>query len=152
MSVQLRARAAGDALAVAIGVTRDRDPRGFLVLGVDDRHVGDVDRPLLLDHADLHVGAAGQWALMALDHVQALDVHAVLARIGADDLAGLALVLAGQNDHLIVGSKPHETAPLRGTTLRVVSSARMRITVAEGETRSRRCGIFSSSTEPQVPG
>src|SRR5215218_974362 len=109
MSVQLRARAAGDALAVPVGVARHADPCRLLVLGIDDRHVGHVDRSLLLDHADRHVGAAGQRALMALDHVQALDVHAVLARIGADDLAGLALVLAGDDDDLVLGADAHQS-------------------------------------------
>src|SRR5215216_8136814 len=109
MSVQLRARAAGDALAMPVGVAGDAEPRRLLVLGVDDRHVGHVDRSLLLDHADRHVGTAGQRALMALDHVQALDVHAVLLGIGADDLAGLALVLAGDDDDLVVGADAHQS-------------------------------------------
>src|SRR5919109_4174260 len=107
MSVQLRARAAGDALAVAVGVPGQPDPRRLLVLGVDDRDVGDVDRTLLLDHPDRHVRAAGQRALMALDHVQAFHVDPLLLRVGADHLAALALVLAGDHDDLVVLADAH---------------------------------------------
>src|SRR5918996_5739757 len=109
MSVQLRARAAGHTPATALVVARDADPRRLMVLGVDDRHVGDVDRTLLLDHADRHVRTAGQRALMALDHVQALDVHAVPRGIGADDLAGLALVLAGDDDDRVLVADAHHS-------------------------------------------
>jgi hypothetical protein len=63
-----------------------------------------VDRRLALDHADLQVGAAGDRALVALDHVQALDVDPLLRGFHADDLAGLALVLAGDDDHVVVGA------------------------------------------------
>src|SRR5687767_11249564 len=143
MSVQLRARAAGDALAVAIGVTRDRDPRGLLVLGVDDRHVGDVDRPLLLDHTDLHVGATGQRALMALDHVQALDVHAVLARIGADDLAGLALVLAGDDDDVVLGADAHQSTS--GARLTIFMNPPSRSSRATGPKMRVPRGLFWAS-------
>src|SRR5918992_2485161 len=106
---ELRAGPARDPLAATFRVARHADPRRLVVLGVDDRHVGDVDRPLLLDHAHRHVGTAGQRALVALDHVQALDVHAVPLGIGANDLAGLALVLAGDDDDLVVGADAHQS-------------------------------------------
>jgi hypothetical protein len=61
-----------------------------------------VDRALLLDHPDLQVGTAGDRALVALDHVQAFDVHAALVGLDANDLAGLALVLARDDDHVVV--------------------------------------------------
>src|SRR5687767_2368179 len=109
MSVQLRARAAGDALATALVVARDADPRRLVVLGVDDRHVGDVDRALLLDHAHLRVRAAGVGALVALDHVQPGHEDPVLLRVGAQDLAGLALVLAGDDDDLVVLADAHQS-------------------------------------------
>ncbi len=38
---------------------------------------------------------------MALDHVQALDQHALLFRKHLQDLAGLALVLAGEDDDAV---------------------------------------------------
>src|SRR3954453_9541818 len=107
MSVQLRSGAPGHPHAAAVLAAADPDARGLLVLGVHDRHVGDVDRALLLDHADLRVGPRGVRALMALDHVQALDEDPVLARIGAQDLAGLALVLAGNDDDLVVATDLH---------------------------------------------
>src|SRR3954454_1818035 len=109
MSVQLRAAALGDAHAPSVLAAADADARRLVVLGVDDRHVGDVDRPLLLDHADLRVGPRGVRALMALDHVQAADVDPVLLGIGADDLAGLALVLAGDDDHLVISADVHHS-------------------------------------------
>src|SRR3954447_16724979 len=109
MSVQLRAAALGDAHAPSVLAAADADARRLVVLGVDDRHVGDVDRPLLLDHADLRVRARGVRALVALDHVQATDVDPVLLGVGADDLAGLALVLAGDHDDLVVTTDAHQS-------------------------------------------
>src|SRR5215216_6263917 len=108
MSVQLRSGALGDAHALAVLAT-DADARRLLVLRVHDRHVGDVDRTLLLDHADLRVRPRGVRALMPLDHVQALDVDAVPAGIGAQDLAGLALVLARDHDDLVVAADLHHS-------------------------------------------
>src|SRR3954468_11188622 len=107
MSVQLRSRAPRHPHAAAVLAAADADARRLLVLGVHDRHVGDVDGTLLLDHADLRVGARGVRALMALDHVQALDEDAVLPRVGAQHLAGLALVLAGDDDHVVVATDLH---------------------------------------------
>src|SRR4051812_15010362 len=109
MSVQLRSGAPRDAHAAAVLAAADPDTRRLLVLRVHDRHVGDVDRTLLLDHADLGVGPRGVGALMALDHVQALHEHAVLARVGAQDAAGLALVLACDDDHMVVGADLHHS-------------------------------------------
>src|SRR4051812_45170963 len=39
---------------------------------------------------------------MALDHIQPLNVDALTRGLDADDLAGLALVLAGDDDHVVV--------------------------------------------------
>src|SRR5262245_17824097 len=108
MSVQLRSGALRDAHALAVLAT-DADARRLLVLRVHDRHVGDVDRTLLLDHADLRVRARGVRALMALDHVQAFDEDAILARVGAQDLAGLALVLARDDDDVVLGADLHHS-------------------------------------------
>ena len=59
----------------------DADARRLVVLGVEQHHVGDVDRALLLDHAADGLGALGAGdllrALVALDDVQALDVDAL---------------------------------------------------------------------------
>src|SRR3954451_20120493 len=102
MSVELRARALGDADAAAVLAADDPDARRLVVLGVGDRHVGDVDRPLLLDDADRRVRAAGRRALVALDDVQALDEDLLVLDVDAQDAAGLALVLAGEHDHRVV--------------------------------------------------
>src|SRR3954451_20528593 len=105
--VQLRAGALGDAHAAAGLRPRDADARRLLVLGVEDRDVGDVDRALALDHADGRVGPRRVRALVALDHVQALDVDPRAPAVDPDDLAGLALLLAGDDDHLVVGADLH---------------------------------------------
>src|SRR5664280_2130199 len=78
---------------------------GFPSLGVDQHHVGDVDRTLTLNHPAglLAAGRLGR-ALVALDDVKALDVHALLLGLDAQDLAGLAAVLTADDDHLVVAS------------------------------------------------
>src|SRR5918995_428522 len=87
MSVELCAGALGDAHAIAVLVTAHADARRLVVLRVHDRHVGDVDRALLLDHAHRGVGPARRRAHVALDHVDTLDVDPVPLGVGADDLA-----------------------------------------------------------------
>src|SRR5919112_6852855 len=109
MSVQLGAGALRDAHAAAVGVTADADARRLVVLRVHDGHVGDVDRALLLDHAHGRVGPARRRAHVALDHVDTLDVDAVALGLGADDLARAALVLAGDDDHGVVGADLHHS-------------------------------------------
>src|SRR3954470_642745 len=90
-----------DALALAV-LARDADTRRVVRLRVEQHHVRDVDRPLLVGHAtDLAAAlrvADRARALVARGHVQALDEDAVLLRLDGLDRAGLALVLAG--DHL----------------------------------------------------
>src|SRR5215203_4611609 len=108
-SVQLGAGALGDAHAIAVVVTAHADARRLVVLGIHDRHVGDVDRPFLLDHAHRGVGPARHGARVALDHVDTLDVDAVALGLGADDLARAALVLAGDDDHGVVGADLHHS-------------------------------------------
>src|ERR1700712_5337738 len=110
----MRARVAGAALTSdhLSGADRHADPRAvalldaharrLAVLGVNERHVGDVDRPLLLDHAAGLVGPGGG-ALVALDDVQALDEDAAAVGLHAQDLAGLAAVLARDEHDLVVG-------------------------------------------------
>jgi hypothetical protein len=59
-----------------------------------------VDRALLLDDATrLHRSLAR--LLVALDDVQALDVHALLGGVDPQDLARLAVVLAADDDDLV---------------------------------------------------
>src|SRR5512144_97699 len=100
MSVQPRSGAAGDAPAHAV-LAHDAHARRLVLLGIDEHHVRDVDRPLALDDAAHGLGAlrAGHLARpgVALDDVQALDVDPLLARLDAQDLAGLAAVLAADD-------------------------------------------------------
>src|SRR5204862_4164326 len=63
----------------------------------------------LLAHADRGVGPPRGRALVALDHVDTLDVAPVPLGLGADDLAAAALVLAGDDDHLVVGADLHQS-------------------------------------------
>src|SRR6478609_2688899 len=99
-SVQSRARAAGDADALPVLVL-DADARA-LAFAVEDHHVRDVDRALALDHAaerrfTLRAGHLLR-ARVALDHVQSLDVDALVLRVHAQHAPALAAVLA--RDHL----------------------------------------------------
>src|ERR671937_2269223 len=109
MSVQLASGALRHAHRPPVLAAADADARRLVVLGIDDRHVGDVDRPLLLDHADLRVRPRGVGALVALDHVQARHVDPLVLGLGADDPSGLALVLAGDDDDLVVGADAHQS-------------------------------------------
>jgi hypothetical protein len=62
------------------------------------RHVGNVDRRLLVDDAARMLsGSPG----MALDHVDALDDQPVLGRHRLQDLALLASIAAADHDHPI---------------------------------------------------
>src|SRR5829696_2158717 len=83
-SVELRARALGDPLARALLGAARSHARRLAVLRVHQRHVGDVDGTLALDHADLRVGPRGVRALVALDEVDTLDVDPVPAGLDAD--------------------------------------------------------------------
>src|SRR5581483_5532285 len=77
------------------------DP-GRLAVAVHDHHVGDVDRRLLGDDATgLGAALAGTDAGVLLDPVDALDEDLVQARVGRDDLALGAPVLAGDDDHRV---------------------------------------------------
>src|SRR6185503_12464775 len=109
MSVDLGARALRHPHAAALLGAAHADARRLVVPGVHQRHVGDVDGALLLDHAHGGVGPAGRRALVALDDVEALHVDPLLLRVDAQDLAGLALVLAGDDDHLVVRPEPHQS-------------------------------------------
>src|SRR5258706_7830924 len=60
--------------------------------------VGDVDRRSVLDDA---AGLAGAGLHMALDHMHAAHLDAILRGHDREDLAGLALVATGDHDHLV---------------------------------------------------
>src|SRR5215204_5074145 len=111
MSVDLGARALGHAHALPVLGAARPDARRLVLLGVHERHVGHVDGTLALDHADLCVGARGVRARVALDDVDALDVDAVAGPVDAEDLAGLALVLARDDDDVVVLAQLHLRAP-----------------------------------------
>src|SRR4029077_9015456 len=96
--------------ALAAFVDADADAAGFVVFGVEQHHVGDVDRTLLLDDAaglGVFQVALRARSFVALDHVQALDEDAALFRIGADDAAFLAGVLAADQQDRVVGADAH---------------------------------------------
>src|SRR3954451_4865224 len=122
--VQFGPGALGDPHAVTLLRARHADARRFLVLRVQDRHVGDVDPALALDHADRRVGASRVRALVALDHVDALDEDLPTAAVDPDDLAGLALVLAGDHDDLVVGADLHHSTSGASDTMRMKPPSR----------------------------
>src|ERR1700683_662806 len=98
-SVDPGSAASGDAVPLAVDQL-DANARRLAVLRVGKHHVGDVDRPLLVDHAAA-LSAAGPdllGLLVALDHVQALHVNAVLLRVDAQHLAALPAILAADHD------------------------------------------------------
>ena len=70
-----------------------------------DRYNDEI-RPALVSKfgysTPMQVGTAGHGTLMTLDHVQPRDVDPLVGRFHADDLAGLALVLARDDDHVVV--------------------------------------------------
>src|SRR6476469_7504962 len=107
LSVQLRPGPPRHAIAPA---TLAGDPHAgrLLVLGVDEHHVGDVDRAFLLDHAARGVRPRAalnlRGALVALHDVQTPAVDTVLGRVHAHDRSGLAAVLAADDDHFVVAA------------------------------------------------
>src|SRR5216684_73337 len=93
-------------------VFRPRRPRACWA---DEHHVRVVERRLEVDDSTLRdADAAARAACLrvALEDVDALDHDLVLVGNRAQDLAGLALVLARRHDHRVAGSKV-EPAALR---------------------------------------
>src|SRR5260221_6997832 len=76
----------------------EADAGRLVALGIDMGDVRDVEHGLLLDDA---ARLAHGGTRMALDHVHALDEDAHVLREDAQYLAGLALVLAGDDDDLV---------------------------------------------------
>src|SRR3954471_13484102 len=124
MSVELRAGTLGDPHAGALIGPGRAHACGLLVLRVQDRDVGDVDPALALDHADLGVRASRVGALVALDDVEALDVDAAALAVDPQHLAGLALVLAGDDDHLVVAADLHHSTSGASDTMRMKPPSR----------------------------
>src|SRR5690606_39119106 len=73
------------------------DARG-LALGIGDRQVRQVDRRFLGEDAGI---GRGSLLLVTTDQVDALDDRTGFGRNDRQDLTGLALVLAGQDDHFV---------------------------------------------------
>src|SRR3954466_1201891 len=98
---------ARDARARA-ALAADAHAGALLVLGIDEHDVGDVNRAFLLDHAADRLGplrpANLLRALVALHDVQALDVDPVPLGLYAQHRAGLAAILAADDDHLVVAA------------------------------------------------
>src|SRR5262245_17421872 len=91
-------RAAGDAYLAPVLEELVADAGRLVGLRVDMGDVGDVDRPFLLHDA---AGVAGTRSGMALHHMHALHDDAAILAQHAQNLAGLALVPAGDDDHLV---------------------------------------------------
>src|SRR5437868_6066670 len=91
------ARLLGEADFAAVELL-EADAGRLVALGIDMGNVRDVQHGFLLDDtAGLPHGGAG----VALHHVDALDEDAAVLGQDAQDLTGLALVLAGDDDHLV---------------------------------------------------
>src|SRR5690349_18538967 len=118
--VQSRSTTAGNAETLAV-LDLEPDARRLPVLRIEKHHIREVDRPLLLDHAAdlLRALCAGDLlrTLMALDDVEALDVHPIVPRIHAQDLALLTAILATDHDDFVVRLDAcwHQRAPREET-------------------------------------
>src|SRR5215212_8742197 len=97
---------------LALAVLDSHADAGRLVVGgIEEHHLGYVDRPLLLDDSARLRALLGVLdrprALVPLDDVHPLDVDALLARLGAQDAAGLAAVLAAGDEDGVVLADLH---------------------------------------------
>src|SRR5436305_10155280 len=108
-SVDSRSAASGHPVALAV-LDLDPDAGRLALLGVDEHHVGDVNRPFFLDHAAHLLGALRACdllrALVALDDSGPLDVQPVLRRLDPKHAAALAPVLTTDHDHLVTRLDP----------------------------------------------
>ncbi|MPN61168.1 hypothetical protein SDC9_208902 [bioreactor metagenome] len=84
-----------------------RDAGSLAALGANHLHLAGVKRGFLLDYATLLSLLAGLY--MTGDDIDALDQNLALAGDGGLDLAGLALVLAGQDDNIIALFDVHKS-------------------------------------------
>src|SRR5262245_11754489 len=80
------------------------DPRRLVAAAAEQLHVRSVEGGLLLDDAALLLDPARLH--VALDEVEALDHDAVPVGEDTEDLAGLAALAPGDDDHGVVPAQP----------------------------------------------
>src|SRR6476646_3108115 len=128
--------ALGDSVALALVVDLRADARRLALLGIDRHDVGEVDRPLLLDHAADGLGPLGVAdllrALVALDDVQPLHVDLLLLGVDAKYAAGLAAVLAADDDHRVVAPDAGHLYSTSGASETIFMKLRSRNSRATG--------------------
>ena len=97
------------------GLAPAADPGPRVAVGVDEHHVGNVDRRLFLrDPSGDVLGRVG--ADMPLDHVDALDDHAVIGRQDLQDFSLPAPIPTGHDDHDVVSLQPRLLSFLQRTS------------------------------------
>src|SRR5439155_9767491 len=96
-AIDLGSRTLGES-HLLVPLNLEADAGRLAVLGIGDRHIGQMERQLLGDDAALLLRGL---ALVALDHVDAAHQHAVLRRAHLEHLAAATLVAAGEHDHLV---------------------------------------------------
>src|SRR5436309_11917352 len=99
--VDLRAAAPGDAHPLAVLQQLGADARGLLRLGIHQRQVGDVDAAVLLHDPAFRRRRVAAALVMALEHHQLLHDGALLLVVDLQHLAGLALLLSGEDEHVV---------------------------------------------------
>src|SRR5690606_1538994 len=100
-SVERVARALGVADVSPVLELLAADPARLAGRRIDHHQVRHVDGAELLDDAALRSGRQAAALEVALDDHQAVDAGALLRAIDLEDLAGLALLLAGDDlDHV----------------------------------------------------
>ena len=82
------------------------------------------------------------WRLTMLSPV---DVDAILAGVDAQDLAGLAAILAGDHDHLVVASDPGGHHSTSGASETIFMKLRSRSSRATGPKMRVPRGLFCAS-------
>src|SRR6478609_345355 len=141
--------ALGDSVALALVVDLRADARRRVLLGIDRHDVGEVDRPLLLDHAADGLGALGVAdllrALVALDDVQPLHVDLLLLGVDAKHAAGLAAVLAADDDHRVVAPDAGHLYSTSGASETIFMKLRSRNSRATGPKMRVPRGLFCAS-------
>src|SRR5690606_7266729 len=113
----------------AVLVDAVTDPYRLAVL--DDGDVADVQRGLHRDAAALPAGTLLVGLDVLRDEVDALDDDALAARVDAQYLARRALVLAGEDDHLVALADLHQST--------------------SGASEMMRMNFFSRSSRPTGP-
>src|SRR6185503_3514031 len=101
--VEHLARPSGHPDLLAVGQRLHADARRLVAVGIDQHHVGEVDRPLPLDDAALPHLLGG--LLVLLDPVEALHHHPALLGDHPEHLALLAALLARHHHHRV--TLPH---------------------------------------------